>query len=137
FDQESLRLEAILQSGVQPRIWGVKINSLIDGDRRALTVYVPKSFDRPHRVTAYNSNRFYGRNSSGKFELDTDELRKMFNSNLDFFNQLRSLHHGRIGQIRNGVYSLPLAKGGCFVVLHLLSPHFGEPRAAFEIEAAI
>ncbi len=53
---------------------------------------VPPSPIAPHRVILGRINRFYGRKSNGKYEMDTHELRDAFTASEALPTRLRALH---------------------------------------------
>jgi predicted HTH transcriptional regulator len=65
-DAAILRLEGKLQTGVDPRLIGVRTKWVpLANERGALVLRIPGSLSAPHRVTFKNGARFYGRNSRG------------------------------------------------------------------------
>ncbi len=91
-DGAVLRLDNIARDGVDPRLAGLRIHSVVNGDRAVLIIRVPASFAAPHRVTYKGTSRFYARNSRGKFEMDTHELRQAFVASEEAPRRLRDLH---------------------------------------------
>ena len=77
-DKMKQRLESLLQTAVEPRIFGVRIQPVPMPGGYVLAIRVPRSATPPHRVTAKNSNRFYLRSSAGAYEASMDELRNLF-----------------------------------------------------------
>lgn len=92
-DAAVLRLDNIARDGIDPRLSGLLIHPIPHGDRAVLVLRVPASFAAPHRVTYKGSSRFLARNSRGKFEMDTHDLRHAFAASEDAPRQLRDLHH--------------------------------------------
>ncbi len=78
-DQAVNRLENLLRMAVQPRLAGysLQIINLANG-KKMLVVRIPRSWSLPHRVTLEGHDKFYGRNSGGKYPLDVPELRTLF-----------------------------------------------------------
>lgn len=92
-EAEVLRLENILRDGVEPRLPPVKIRRILMADGREVLMFrVPASLMAPHRVILKNSGRFFTRNSRGKYEMDTFELRQAFTSAEQLPVRLRALH---------------------------------------------
>lgn len=92
-DAAILRLEGKLQTGVDPRLIGVRTKWVpLANGRGALVLRVPGSLSAPHRVTFKNGARFYGRNSRGKYELDVHDLRHAFTESVQLPQQFRQLH---------------------------------------------
>lgn len=94
-DAEILRMENLLRDAVDPRLSGVRIRWIPadeGADRGALIVRIPASATAPHRVKSKGSSRFYARNSRGKYEMDTHELRQAFTANEALPGRIRALH---------------------------------------------
>ena len=92
-DSERLRLENLARDALDPRIPGLKLRTVESDDGESvLIVRIPASFIAPHRVKYRDSSRFFGRNSGGKFPMDTQELRDAFTSSEGMPAKLRALH---------------------------------------------
>ncbi|MEY9358590.1 hypothetical protein ABH994_001311 [Bradyrhizobium yuanmingense] len=77
FDDEKLRLEQLLADNIEPRLPVVGFHSVPCGDgNHVIVVRVQRSWLAPHRVL--KNDKFYGRNSAGKYPLDVGELRNAF-----------------------------------------------------------
>lgn len=92
-DATILRLEGKLQTGVDPRLIGVRTHWVpLATGRGALVLRIPGSLSAPHRVTYKGGARFFGRNSRGKYELDVHDLRHAFTDAAQLPQQFRQLH---------------------------------------------
>ncbi|MFZ5728666.1 MAG: helix-turn-helix domain-containing protein [Pseudomonadota bacterium] len=92
-DDEILRLENLLRDGVEPRLSGARFAWIeVAPDRGVLLLRISSSLAAPHRVKFRNSARFHARNSRGKYEMDTFELRQAFAASEGFPAQIRALH---------------------------------------------
>ena len=92
-DATILRLENMLRDGVEPRLAGVRSKWIpLAAGGGAVVLRIPSSMGAPHRIKFKNSGRFYTRNSRGKYEMDTHELRAAFNSSEQMPLKLRALH---------------------------------------------
>lgn len=92
-DKELLRWEDILLAGVEPRLPGIKLRWIDCGAKGSvMLIRVPPSPIAPHRVILGRINRFYGRKSNGKYEMDTHELRDAFTASEALPTRLRALH---------------------------------------------
>lgn len=92
-DAAILRLENILRDGVEPRLAGVRSAWIpFAAGGGTVILRVPASLAAPHRIKFKNSGRFYTRNSRGKYEMDTHELRAAFNGSEQVPVKLRELH---------------------------------------------
>lgn len=114
------RLDAIIQSGIEPRIPGCRIRN-IDGftSGPVLVIRIPKSWAGPHMVTYKNLSRFFSRTSAGKHQLDVREIRSAFNASGDQHSKIAAFRTDQLGKIiaNEGPVQLPeLPK----VILHLV-----------------
>lgn len=107
-DAEMLRLESIITTGLQPRvshnIQPIKLSS----GKNILVIRIRNSLLAPHRVIFKNLDRFYGRNSTGKYSLDVDQLRTAFLQSGSFEEKIKEFHTTRIMEIEAGRAQLPL-----------------------------
>ncbi len=119
-DKEILRLNDIIREGIKPRINGVEIapvNGLDLGP--ALIIRIPKSWAAPHMVTFKNSSRFYSRTSTGKYQLDVDEIRSAFLLSESLSERITNFRNERIAKIIADETPVSL-KPGVKIVLHFL-----------------
>lgn len=74
-DQDELRLENWIRDCIEPRLPHYDIRSIPANDpgKYVIIVRVPQSWLAPHRVTYKGHDKFYGRNSAGKYPLDVSE----------------------------------------------------------------
>ena len=88
-----LSFENRLRDTVEPRLSGLQMHWVpLANGRGVLILRIPASLSAPHRVTFKNANRFYGRNSRGKYEMDTHELRAAFTEAEQWPARFESLH---------------------------------------------
>lgn len=96
-DAAILRLENMLRDGVEPRLANVRSKWIpLASGGGALVLRISSSMAAPHRIKFKNSGRFYARNSRGKYEMDTHELRAAFNGSEQIPLRLRELHAGAV-----------------------------------------
>ena len=106
-DAELQRLESILASGLEPRIrYSAKIIPC-QGGLKALIIRAERSWIGPHRVVFKGHDKFYGRNSSGKYPLDVDQLRSAFTFSSTVNEKLRAFRADRIIALRNNDTPIP------------------------------
>ena len=100
-DQEILRLDNIIRTGIQPRLPLVTISPPIPlkNSKVALIIRVPKSWISPHRVTFGGHSEFYSRSSNGKYPLDVGELRVAFNLSETITERIRNFRLDRISKL--------------------------------------
>lgn len=118
-DKERQRLESIMASGLEPRIrYGVADVKCADG-KRVLILRMERSWSGPHRVVFQQSDRFLGRNSSGKYPLDVNELRAAFTLSSTVLERIRGFRTDRIIAISNNETPVPMNPGPK-VVMHCI-----------------
>lgn len=102
-DAEILRLESIIQSGLDPRIPGVNSRDVpLSTGKYVIIIRIPKSWAAPHMVKFKQSSKFYSRTSKGKYQLDVDELRAAFVLSESVAERIRSFRAERLGNIVSG-----------------------------------
>jgi hypothetical protein len=110
-DKERQRLESIMASGLEPRIlYEVRDIECAD-DKRVLILRMDRSWSGPHRVIFQQSDRFWGRNSSGKYPLDVNELRAAFTLSSTVLERVRAFRTDRIIAISNNETPVPMNPG--------------------------
>ncbi|MCJ7654562.1 MAG: ATP-binding protein [Dehalococcoidia bacterium] len=133
FDQVKQRLENLVRDGIEPRIPPLNIQPVpLSNTRTALVIRVPKSWSSPHRVRYQGHDKFYSRNSAGKYQLDVAELRIAFNLSETTAERIRKFRQDRISNIvaNETPVSLPdTAK----IVLHLIPITAFSPAQSYEI----
>ena len=120
-DKEVLRLENIIRDGVTPRITGVRIKALATGSGFAIVLRIPRSWNPPHQVSAYKTNRFYVRNSAGvDHEVSVEELRMLFNLGAVAQERSRALREERRAKIAAGHGPVVLRDGEGKIIVHII-----------------
>jgi len=110
-DKERQRLESIMASGLEPRIrYEVRDINCAD-DKIVLVLRIDRSWSGPHRVVFQQSDRFWGRNSSGKYPLDVNELRAAFTLSSTVLERIRAFRTDRIIAISNNETPVPMNPG--------------------------
>lgn len=101
-DKLICKLENLLRDNVEPRIVGILIYEVKTLNNESVIVMeIPKSWQAPHQVTYQRTNKFYSRNSAGKYLLNVYELKNEFlkyegiqqkitNWNIDRINAIES-----------------------------------------------
>ena len=119
-DAEMNRLESIIRTAIQPRITGysTKLIPLANG-KNVLVFRVPRSWALPHRVTLESHDKFYGRNSTGKYALDVPELRALFVLSETTADRIRAFRADRLALIGAGETPI-LLPNGPKTVLHIV-----------------
>ena len=136
-DNEILRMEQLIRSGIEPRILNVRTKAIrLQNGNTALLVRVPRSWNVPHRVSAQNSNRFWLRNSSGVHEASMDELRALFTETTTAFDRVRRFRDERIQAIISGRGPRPL-EGSGRLILHIVPLSATSSTSQIDLELAI
>ena len=137
FDAEQLRLEQLLADNIEPRLPPVTFHSVKCGNgNHVVIVRVPQSWLSPHRVT--KNDKFYGRNSAGKYPLDVGELRNAFVLRENVAERIREFRRSRLLKIMNGDTPVSLEPTASMVLHVIPLPSFGDRRlinVAQELEA--
>jgi len=118
-DEELQRLDSILMFGVEPRLKYQTHVIMHPKGGHVLIVRVEKSGLAPHRVTYKGSDKFYARNSAGKYPLDVSELRDAFLLGASASTRLRDFRVSRLASIAAGEGPL-MNEDSPVLVLHLL-----------------
>ena len=129
-DAEILKLEQMLQNGLEPRLPSVNTKEIQSPNgEKFIFVRVGRSWIAPHRVKA--NDKFYGRNSKGKYPLDVSELRTAFMLSEQLSERIKNFRLERVKKIQtNDELPIELAEGGK-LALHLV------PLSAFTMPAEI
>ena len=130
-DQALQRLESLARDGLEPRILGLRIRAVPVSGGYVIVLRIPKSFNPPHRVSARNTNRIYGRNSAGVYEYSVEELRVVFTASASAFDRIRAFRAERLAKIDAGDAIAPLMKEKGRLILHLV------PLSAFGVGSQI
>ena len=108
-DQEVLRLEDMIRSGIRPRIMGLESEAVpLSNGNVAIVIRIPKSWNPPHQVVFQKTFRFWGRGSNGKHPLDVDELRSIFSLSETAAERIRNFRVERIARIDAGETPVPI-----------------------------
>jgi Schlafen, AlbA_2 len=121
-DVENLKLsfESKIRDGISRRLPGVEIREIALGDALfTLIVRVPRSWIGPHRVVLEGHGHFYGRNSSGKYRLDVEELQTAFTFAEALADRIRAFRAERVIAIKGDDTPLEIEPGPKLIV-HLI-----------------
>jgi hypothetical protein len=118
-DAEIQRMESILVSGLEPRMrYEIRSVPFSDG-RIVIMIRIERSWVGPHRVTFKSHDKFYGRNSSGKYSLDVGELRVAFGYSQEVAERIRNFRAERTMAMVNNATPVPM-KHGSKLILHCI-----------------
>lgn len=119
-EPEELRLQNILQDGLQPRVPGVQLRFIpLATGGFVLLIRVPRSWVAPHQVTYQKVFRFFGRHSKGKYPLDVVELRSLFLKAGGEVDRVQRFRTDRLNRILSQETPVPTVVGPKLVI-HLL-----------------
>jgi len=130
-DHDLQRLENLTRDGIEPRISGLRMRALPTNGGYVIVLRIPKSWTPPHRVSARNTNRIYGRNSAGAYEFSVDELRVIFTSAASVLDRVRAFRAERLAKIDSGDAIVPLVQNCGRLVTHLI------PISAFGLSSQV
>ena len=135
-DQEIARLHNIIRDAIRPRISSIEIEPIdLSGSNIALIIRIPRSWNMPHRVTLKGHDKFYGRNSNGKYPLDVGELRTMFNLSETLAEKIRSFRAERISTIVANEGPILLVDNPK-IALHLIPMGSFTPGQKYDVDIA-
>jgi hypothetical protein len=132
-DNEILRMEGIIRTGIEPRIPGLSVHAVILEEKGvAIVIRVPRSFALPHVVKYGGIFKFYARNSGGKYQLDVAELRSLFALSETTAERIRNFRLERLGRIVTGESPL-LTNNNPKIVLHIVPIGAFDPAVRFDL----
>lgn len=133
-DAEQQRLDSIILAGIEPRIPYRMRSVATSNGTPVLILRMEQSWAGPHRVVFKQHDRFYARNSSGKYSLDTGELRKAFLSAESIELSIARFRDERLIEIGSGRTPVVLS-GDARMVLHLVPMQALASRVRFDLPA--
>lgn len=113
------RVSQVLDSGVEPRIQGLKIRHIDVVGGIAIVIRVPSSFDGPHCIRTNSNRRFVIRNGAGVVDMSFDQIRNAFDRTATLAEQARRFIAARRQLIADGNTPVPLMSGAQ-LALHLV-----------------
>ncbi len=132
-DKEKTRLDNIIRDGIEPRLLSTTIQPIsLSNSKFAILIRIPKTWIAPHRVIYGGNSKFYARNSSGKYEMDVDELRIAFNLTETLTERIRKFQIDRISKIFADETPVPFYKNPK-IVLHLIPINAFNPSQKYDI----
>jgi len=135
-DEEIRKYENIIRDGIEPRITFSTRAINVSGRKFVFIFRVSKSWIGPHRVIYKGHDKFYSRNSAGKYALDTHELKIAFTLSQTLAEQINKFKAERITQLFAGNLPLPFYDGGK-IVLHLIPLESFNPNYSIDLNPVI
>lgn len=131
FDKLKQQFENLLGMSVDPPIRGVEFHAIdMEDNKKVLIIEVPRSYSRPHAVIYNQHPRFHGRNASGTYPFEVDDIRHAILESETNAVKIRNFRNDRLSLISINEASWPLCAGAKFV-LQLI------PTSAFNMGANI
>jgi hypothetical protein len=118
-DQQILRLDGIIRSGLNPRIRHTSRAVNLASGQYVLIIRSEQRWYGPHRVIFKGDRRFYARTSNGKYELDVTELRNAFLFSNTVTDRISAFRSERVIALENGRSIIPLPDGPV-LALHVM-----------------
>lgn len=134
-DAEKLKYEEIIRNGLEPRINFAIHTVSVDTKNIVFIFRMNKSWQSPHRVIYKGHDKFYSRNSAGKYPLDTSELKIAFNLTNTIVEQISKFKMDRISQLVSDNTPIPFYEGGK-IVLHLIPIESFNPEHKVNLDTA-
>ena len=101
-DKTRLDFESRIRDGIAPRvrvhIWHCELES----KNNIFFIEIPPSWSAPHMVIYKDSNKFYSRNSSGKYRMSVDEIKAMILNSAELPERIERWISERLLSLANG-----------------------------------
>lgn len=98
-DATKLRLQDLIRSHIEPRLFGVEFHEVAVQDGLAFIVRIAKSYNGPHMVTFGGDDHFYMRGANGRARMDLAEIRTAFTFSETIIDRVRKWRMERIANI--------------------------------------
>ena len=128
-DELIRQVESRVREGIAPRARVEVGLAGLDNGSMVLILRIPSSWAKPHMVTFKGTNKFYGRDSRGKYPLDVAEIRAAFALGASAAEQARALRVDRVATILSARTTPALVEGPT-TILHLIPLQAFQPGAA-------
>jgi hypothetical protein len=110
-----LRLENLIRDGIQPRV--SVVTKRIGSDHPVVILMrIHRSWNKPHRVVFKGHDKFYSRNSAGKYPMDVPELRGAFLGSHELSSRIRELVAQRNDAVYRNEAQFPLPNSGRMIL---------------------
>lgn len=132
-DGEVLKYENLIRDGIDPRI-ALSIKTVETDNKQTIFIFrVNKSWLGPHRVIYKGHDKFYSRNSAGKYPLDTSELRTAFNLSQTLVERIQKFRLERISELYANNTPLVSFHEGAKIILHLIPFEAFNPNQSLDL----
>jgi hypothetical protein len=119
-DLEVRRLDSVINDGLEPRVRFTIRSIQRSGKPPVLIVRTERSWIGPHRVTFKGHDKFYARNSAGKYPMDVSELRSAFTFSTSVTERIRQFREDRLNKLQNNRTPVTLVAGPSRTILHCI-----------------
>lgn len=114
------RIEELIRQSIQPIILNIEYKVIeIEKGKGILIIQIPQSLNAPHRVEYKGHNKFYTRNTKGKYQMDVSELRVSFNSGLNLEREIEEFKLNRYYEIIANKYNKLINNLPVFVIHYI------------------
>ncbi|MFW9873965.1 MAG: helix-turn-helix domain-containing protein [Candidatus Thorarchaeota archaeon] len=134
-DETKQRLDNIILNGLEPQLpsYSYSINPIsLSNSNYAFLIRIFRSWFNPHRISFKNSQKFYSRNSSGKYLMDIQELRSAFILSESITQKIKNFVERRLASIVSNESHIQFNNKEIFV-LHLVPLEAFSLGKTFEI----
>ncbi len=119
-DTELQRIENVIRDGISPRIDSNIHVIAVDDKKSILVIRVKPNLNSPHRVIFKNSNRFFKRNSNGKYEMDVSELKTAFGAHGNLIDTIKDFRKKRVFDLKANSGPVRLENVDNFLTVHIV-----------------
>ena len=119
-DLETRRLDSIIADGLEPRI-KYAIRVVQRGAKLPIIIIrTARSWTGPHRVIFKGHDKFYARNTAGKYPMDVSELRSAFTLATSVTERVRRFRADRIAMLKGNGTPVRFSEGPGKTILHCI-----------------
>lgn len=101
-DETKLKIEQILRNNIEPKI-NFRIHTINFSQGYIIIIRVFKIFNGPAMINIDRTTRFFSRHSSGKYQLDYNEIKQSFLQNASYLQQFKLFLNTRIDHAFTGI----------------------------------
>jgi hypothetical protein len=134
-DGETQRLDSMIRAGIEPRVKHlIRALPIADG-KHVLIIRIDRSWIGPHRVVFGGHDKFYARNSAGKYPMDVGQLREAFGAAASLSDRFRAFRLDRLSKLAT---TPPLQlDSGPRIVVHCVPLLSLNEQASYDVNALL
>jgi len=129
------KYDQIIQSGLEPRITYETARIPLDASHYVIVYRIKRSWVGPHRIVFRGWDKFYERNSTGKYPLDTTQLRAAFNLSETIIEKIQRFRMERVNAVISNETSIPL-NDRPKAIFHIIPQESFYPNAQIDMKLA-